>query len=120
MNNFSPNKIYSFGDLVGQTITSTIVDGRFTTDGGIWDIDIHGDDGDEGNDSTAYIDGIRRWDEFIGCKIDSVDDPDQGGNDGYGCTVTLRSKCGKTVEIELVHDQNGYYGYNYWLTYRRA
>ena len=110
---FSLNKLYSFSDLVGQILLSPIVDDRFTTDAGIWTVYLE-DSSYGGNDSHAFIESTCGWEEFVGKKIASVDDP----NDiDCGCTVTLKSQHGKTAEITFVHNHNGCYGYRYGLSF---
>ena len=112
---FSPNKLYSFSDLIGQILRSPIDNNRdrFTTDAGTWEIYLE-DDGAGGNDSHAFVESVGGWEELVGKKIASVDDPDDRD---CGCTVTIKSDEGQTAEITFVHEHNGYYGYSYGLSF---
>ena len=62
------------------------------------------------NDSNAFLNSVDGIDNIIGKVITSVDDD----SDSYSATIKLMAD-DTCCTINIIHEQNGYYGFSYQL-----
>lgn len=110
MSNF--DKKLGVESLIGKTISGFSLGEQeldlFFKDDTKAHIVLEDDGGGTGNDSHAYFERID-FAEIIGKEIIGVEEQ---GHTSYGVLLILKTKDGKG-EIDITHEHNGYYGFNY-------
>ncbi len=107
-------KKQGFDILKGQTIVSFHIweqpnykAASFKTTTHKYNLEIT-DEGAGGNDSDAYLESITGGESIIGQEIVEVTEE----SDNYGAIIKLITDNSKCV-ITIIHDHNGYYGFDY-------
>jgi len=94
--------------LIGYTVLSHDKDGTIITkEGKKFDVQLW-DQNYGCNDSHAFFKEFN-LDDIIGEKILGIN---QGEADGDGAKFILKTKSGTGI-IEIIHESNGYYGWDY-------
>lgn len=83
------------------------------TDAGDYELFID-DDGCGGNDSNAFLSEVNGLDTMLNQEIVAVEE----NADSYGAEIKLNGANGAQCVINIIHEQNGYYGFSYELISR--